>query len=120
MSSKLKGNKNELQYKGYRAKIVFDADEKTLYGVIDDIVDLVDFSAKSSDEIESAFRNAVDDYLAFCAEQGKEPEQQYHGVFQVRTTPDTHRKLAKAARASGVALNNLVNEVLTDYVGKIR
>jgi predicted RNase H-like HicB family nuclease len=37
----------------------------------------------------------------------------YSGKFQVRTTPDVHRKLAIEAAEAGVSLNRLINSKLT-------
>ena len=40
--------------------------------------------------------------------------QQFSGKFQVRTTPDTHRRLAMQAAESGVSLNRLINSKLLE------
>lgn len=67
-------------YKGYGVtQICIECDEETgraiLYGKLDGITDLIMFQADSMREIEQSFRNAVDDYLDFCKEVGKEPER---------------------------------------------
>ena len=54
------------------AKIEFSAEDKCLHGKIDGIADLVTFEADDAHEIEKEFRSAVDDYLNFCREIGKE------------------------------------------------
>ncbi|MBP3730221.1 MAG: toxin-antitoxin system HicB family antitoxin [Mailhella sp.] len=38
-------------------------------------------------------------------------ERKYSGHFVVRTTPETHRKLAMQAAEAGVSLNRLVNSL---------
>ena len=40
-------------------------------------------------------------------------EKQYSGKFQVRTTPDLHRKLALEAQETNLSLNRLVNAKLS-------
>jgi predicted HicB family RNase H-like nuclease len=42
------------------------------YGEVINISDVVTFEGSSADELTQAFRDSVDDYLAFCAEQVKE------------------------------------------------
>lgn len=66
---------NILHYKGYSAQPVYSADDRIFYGRIIGIRDFVDFQSESADGLEDAFHTAVDDYLAFCAEIGKEPEE---------------------------------------------
>ena len=65
---------NVLEYKGYHTKISVDFSTKTVRGRIEGINDLVDFESESLDTIEQEFKSAVDDYLEFCKEVGKEPD----------------------------------------------
>ena len=60
--------KNVLEYKGYHAKIEYDAESKLLRGRIEGINDYVDFEAEDASSIEKEFHSAVDDYLVFCKE----------------------------------------------------
>jgi predicted HicB family RNase H-like nuclease len=67
------------------------------------------------DELKRDFEAAVDDYLAELEAKGERPKP-YKGVFNVRTSPDMHRRLASLADARGVKLNALVNEALESYL----
>ena len=40
--------------------------------------------------------------------------QRFSGKFQVRTTPETHRRLAMQAAEAGVSLNRLINSKLLE------
>ena len=62
------------EYKGYNADVVIDFEGHVLHGKIDGISDLVTFESETVDGIVQEFHSAVDDYLEFCAEHGKEPE----------------------------------------------
>ena len=64
----------ELAYRGYTATVEYDEDDKLWHGTLDGINDLVNFHAFEIENIEQEFHNAVDDYLDFCKEVGKEPE----------------------------------------------
>lgn len=68
--------KNVLEYKGYHTTIEFDAETFILRGKIEGINDLVNFESNDPKNIEQEFHTAVDDYLAFCQEVGKEPDKE--------------------------------------------
>ena len=68
---------NIMEYKGYHTKIEFIAEACTLRGKIEGINDYIDFKAEEPSGIEKEFHMAVDDYLEFCREAGKEPEKGY-------------------------------------------
>ena len=107
---------NMLQYKGYHTSISYYAQAKRLRGVILGIDDHVDFSSDKIEEIENEFHKAVDDYLEFCAEVGKEPCKEYKGVFNVRIKPALHRDLVKISQSSGESLNAVVEKALLMFV----
>lgn len=62
-------------YKGYGCTVKYDPKDHIWYGKIDDISDLVDFHTKKFINIDEVARDAIDDYLDFCARVGKEPER---------------------------------------------
>jgi len=61
-------------YKGYHAKVDFDAEDMILVGEIIGISDSLNFHAESVDQILPMFHQCVDGYLDFCRQVGKEPE----------------------------------------------
>ena len=42
--------------------------------------DVITFEGESLGEAEKAFRESVDDYLAWCREDGKEPDKPHSGA----------------------------------------
>lgn len=101
-----------MEYKGYVGTVEFDADARMLVGEVVGIVDVVTFQGESIAEVERAFRESVDDYLAFCKERGEAPNKPYSGQFVVRVDPALHRRASMAARAKGMSLNAVVAESL--------
>jgi predicted HicB family RNase H-like nuclease len=101
-----------MKYKGYLGKVEFDPDARTLHGEVVGIRDVVTFQGESVQEVERAFKESVDDYLAFCAERGEEPNKPYSGRFVARVGSQIHRKLSEAAEASGQSLNAYLIERL--------
>lgn len=108
--------KNVLEYKGYHAKVEFDSEELVLRGKIEGINDLVNFECKDICNVEREFHAAVDDYLKFCEEVGKVPDKEYKGTFNIRISPELHKKLAIVALQNGDTLNATVEKAITKYV----
>src|ERR1700761_9031672 len=61
-----------MKYKGYTGHVEYDDEAKIFHGEVLGIKDIVTFQGTTVDEIEQAFKDSVDDYLAFCAERGEE------------------------------------------------
>ena len=104
--------KNVLEYKGYYTQVEYDYDDCVLYGKIEGIGDLVNFDSESASGIEQAFHEAVDEYLAFCSEMGKEPDKTYKGSFNIRMSPEMHRQAAYQAAKAGLTLNQYVSNAV--------
>ena len=77
---------------------------------------LVNFESKDVSKIEQEFHGAVDDYLEFCEEIGKTPDKEYKGTFNVRITPELHKKLALKAYENGESLNATVEKAIQEYL----
>ena len=105
-----------LSYKGYHATVTYRPDDHLLFGRVLDLGDTVVFEAETAAEVEGAFQGAVDDYLAFCAEIGKDPDRPFSGRFNVRLTPDLHRAAAIAAEAEAESLNHFVRTAIAHEV----
>jgi predicted HicB family RNase H-like nuclease len=108
--------KNILEYKGYHAKIEFDSEDLVLRGKIEGIKDLVNFESADISTVEEEFHAAVDDYLEFCKDVGKEPDKEYKGTFNIRISPDLHKRLAIVAMQNGDTLNATVEKAIVNYV----
>jgi predicted HicB family RNase H-like nuclease len=58
----------------------------------------------------------VEEYLAFCADRGEEPDQPFSGKLSIKLSPEQHRRIILAAENSGKDLNSWVAEVLAQAV----
>ncbi len=97
-----------LTYKSYTGHVEFDDEAGLFHGEVLDTRDVITFQGRSVDEIETAFRESVDDYLAFCAERGEEPDKPFSGRLMLRLPKDLHRDVFVGARQSGKSLNQFV------------
>jgi len=101
-----------LEYKGYVGSVEVDLESQSIVGKLQYIRDTITYSADSVAGIEKAFQEAVDDYLALCAEEGSEPDTPFKGSFNVRVGESLHRSAAIAARRADVSLNDFVRSAL--------
>lgn len=101
-----------MEYKGYYAKVEYDDHDEVFYGRLLDIEDVISFEGQSVKDLKQAFREAVDDYLDWCRDEGVAPNRSYSGKFNVRLSPELHRRLALTAELKGESLNAFVTQCL--------
>jgi len=102
---------NTMTYKGYRASMDYDPDDKILVGRVLDITDIIGFHGASVAEFEAAFHEAIDDYLAACAKLEQAPEKPASGRMMLRVDPSVHSASLRAAARSGLSLNKWAEDV---------
>ena len=103
---------NTLEHNGFLGVFNYIEDEDILHGKIEGITDLVTFEGASIAEIKEAFIEAVEDYAELCEEVGKEPMKSYKGVFNVRLTPELHRRAYMQAARRNMNLNQFVRSAV--------
>ena len=54
-----------MRYKGFIGSVDFNEEDNVFFGNIEDIDGLVNFEGSSVEELEPAFHEAVDDYIAY-------------------------------------------------------
>jgi len=104
--------KNILRFKDFLATIHFSPEDDCFYGRIEGINDLISFEGRSVRELKKAFREAVEDYLEICRTMGKPVQKSFKGSFNIRISPDLHRKAVRKARLEGITLNQLVQRAM--------
>lgn len=102
-----------MEYKGYTAgPIEFDEDQGLFSGMVAGLRDGITFAGKTADELKTAFRESIDDYLDFCAQDGVEPDKPFSGTVPARIGPELHRKAAMKAEAEGLSLNKYIKKLI--------
>ena len=61
------GGNAMMEYKGYIGKVEFDDDALIFHGEVINTRDVITFQGESVAELKKAFRESIDDYLAFCS-----------------------------------------------------
>ena len=64
-----------MEYKGHVAKVEFDDEADLFHGEIINLRDVITFQGQAVGELRQAFQDSVEDYLAFCAARGEQPEK---------------------------------------------
>jgi len=103
---------NTLQYLGYSARVEFDAEDRLFVGHVAGLRDIVGFHGASVNELEAAFHEAVDNYLAACAKLGQAPDKPYSGRVMLRLPPEIHARASARAQVEGVSFNQWAAQVL--------
>lgn len=97
-----------LEYKGYLGSANVNIEDGLLHGRLLYINDIVSYVSESPKDIESAFREAVDDYLETCKECSDKPDVPFKGSLNVRLGSELHRAAGLAADKSGTKVNDWI------------
>lgn len=103
-----------IAYKGYKASVCYEPDDRCFHGTVDNILDVVHFSGSTVEELETAFHESVDDYIAFCREVGKDPERPYLGEVRIHLPKSLYRCLKAAANQEGESLDTYIIQRLKE------
>ena len=106
-----------LDYKEYSGSAEYSAEDEVFHGRILGIRDRVTFEGTDVKGLKKNFKAAVDEYLAFCAAEGKEPNIPFRGTFNVRIGPELHKRAALYAEENGKRLNRVVIEAVEEFLG---
>lgn len=105
--------KNTLEYKGYVGSLEFSEEDSLLFGKVLGIRSLISYEGESVKELISDFHRAVDEYLQVCEAEAEKPERPFKGSFNIRISPELHKRLFMEAVSRNISLNSLVQEKLS-------
>ena len=108
-----------MECKGYRAKIEYDKENMIFVGHVIGINDSVNFHGRSVDELTKEFDNAINNYLDYCRQAGKEPEKEFRGSFNIRIKPEQHRRIALYAADEGITINQFVSRAIDGELSRL-
>lgn len=107
---------NVLTYKDFIGSVEISLEDNILYGKILYINGLITYEANTLDELKTEFESAVDDYIEFCQEQGLDAYKSFNGKFNVRITPELHKKATLLATKKGITLNAFVSQAIENEI----
>jgi predicted HicB family RNase H-like nuclease len=108
--------KDMMSYKGYYGSVHYNDVDYIFHGKIEFVQSLVSYEGTDVEGLRKAFKEAVDDYLELCEQEGIEAERSFKGSFNVRIGCELHRRAALLAKEKGINLNKVVTEALERYL----
>lgn len=103
---------NTIQYKGYVGSVEFSEEDNLFFGKVLGIRSLISYQVETASELINDFHGAVDDYLAMCESEGRSPEVAYKGSFNIRISPELHKRLVIYTTAHNISLNSYIEDTL--------
>ena len=101
-----------LTYKGFIGSVHFSSEDSVFFGKVEGINDLITFEGDSVNELKNAFYYVIDEHIKDCERENIQIENSYKGSFNIRLTPELHRKAAITAKAHGNTLNAFVKNAI--------
>jgi predicted HicB family RNase H-like nuclease len=106
-----------INYKHYTYRVTWSADDQEYVGLCAEFPSL-SFLAKEQSAALNGIVNLIQTVIKDMQKNDEhipEPiaEKLYSGKFQIRTTPEVHRKLAIKASELGVSINRYINSIIT-------
>ncbi len=107
---------SNLEYKGFKAKVEFSADDDVFFGRLIGIRDIVTFEGQTVDQLKESFKEAVDFHIEVCEKTGEKLKKPYSGKVFLRLPSELHARIAETAEASGKSINEWGKDILEKAV----
>lgn len=106
---------NRICYKGYVGTVEISVEDNILHGKVLGLTKgTISYEGETVAELHQDFRNAVDDYLDLCKQEGWTPETPCKGSFNVRVGQEIHAAAKAYADNHNTPLNNVIVEAVNN------
>ncbi|WP_420442374.1 type II toxin-antitoxin system HicB family antitoxin [Candidatus Palauibacter sp.] len=111
-----KRRKNKMEYQGYLAAVEFDDSSNALHGRVINSgpYPIATFEATDTSQLRREFHRSIDEYLAWCKEDGVEPKRPFSGKLNVRLGSELHAVVAEAAAAHRTSINSWIVDAVRE------
>ena len=106
-----------MEYRGYKATVTFDDELDVFHGAVIGTSSVLSFEGESVEELREAFAGVVEEYIAFCEEEGVAPDKPFSGNVALRMSSALHRAATESALTEGKSLNAWLTERVAEAVG---
>lgn len=107
---------NTMQYKNYVGSIEFSEDDMTFFGKVLGLKSLISYEGDTAKELYTNFSNAIDNYLETCEKNNIEIEKPFKGSFNIRISPELHKRIAIISLHNKISINQYINEALEQNI----
>ncbi|EBY9279794.1 TPA: type II toxin-antitoxin system HicB family antitoxin [Salmonella enterica subsp. enterica serovar Denver] len=101
---------NTLKIDGQQAVITFDPEIEMFRGEFIGLNGGADFYAYSVEELKKEGAESLRIFLDECHKDGIAPYKSFSGKVTTRLSPERHQALTIAAQATGMSINEMLNE----------
>jgi predicted HicB family RNase H-like nuclease len=101
-----------LTYRGFIGTVHFSSEDDVFFGKVAGVNDLITFEGDNVKDLKNAFYYVIDEHIRDCENEKIPIEKSYKGSFNLKLTPDLHRKVALTAKSNGTTLNAFVKKVI--------
>ena len=110
-----------MEYKGYVAAISYDVDADMLFGhvVNSGSYSICTFMAHDVEGLKREFKISVDEYLAWCEEDGIEPVKPYSGEMNLKLGPKLHHTVTLLALEEEITPHDWIMQTVEERVWKL-
>ena len=77
---------NKSNCKGRFGRVEYDDEAKIFHGEVVGLKDIITFQGRTVAELETAFKDSINDYLAWCKKRKEKPEKTFSGCALALTT----------------------------------
>lgn len=81
-----------IEYKGYIGIVEFDPEIDLFHGTVLNTNDVITFVGTSVAELRQEMQTSIEQYIEFCQEEGKEPEQPFSDTTEYLLSSEANRK----------------------------
>ena len=106
-----------MQYKGYTARVHFDADDDIFWGKVEGIRGSITFHADNVAQLKKEFAASIDFYLESCARRGEKPEKPGDAKLTLRMAQNIRIAINAAAERAGESANTWSVNTLAHAAG---
>ena len=97
---------------GYEAVVVYDEENAEFFGRVIGERHGFTFIGSTPAEVKKEFRISFDEYVRFCVERGKMPDESITGNMEAQVVADVHQAADAAAEPGGMTLNEWLGETV--------
>jgi len=108
-----------LNYNRYIGMVEYDEEYKLFHGNVINISDVITFQGTTVEEIETSFRESVDDYINWCKEDGAEPQTPYLETVVVRLNPELHNEIVAKSKKLNMSVDRFIVRNVADELTQV-
>ena len=96
----------------YEVVVVYDEENAEFFGSVTGGRDGITFIGSTPAQVKEEFRISFDDYLKFCAERGRMPDETFTGAMESIVVAEVNQAADAAAGPGGMTLDEWLGETV--------